>query len=51
MSAYAFIKLVKLAAALHVGSFLGVLTELQCHPDKLIVCIPYAETERKQERG
>lgn len=47
---HAFIKFVKLATALDVGSFLGVLTGLQCHPDKLIVCIPYAETERKRER-
>ena len=48
---HAFIKFFKLATALRTGSFLGVLAELQCHPDKLIVCIPFAETERKRETG
>lgn len=33
-----------------MGSFLGVLTELQCHPDKLIARISYAETGREGER-
>lgn len=47
---HAFIKFVKLATGL---SFLGslvvffLLTELQSPLDKLIVCILYAETERK----
>lgn len=45
----AFINFVKLAVALHMGSFLGALTELQSHPDELIVCISYAGKEREQD--
>lgn len=43
---HAFIKFVKLATGL---SFLGVLAELQSPPDKLIVCILYAQTREKDK--
>lgn len=41
----AFIKVVKVATTLQMGSFPGALTEMESHPDELIICISYAETE------
>lgn len=46
----AFIKVVKVATTLQMGSFPGALTEMESHPDELIICISYAETEWEGRR-